>query len=306
MQKMDRNALLPFICLLLLCLVKISPAHARIVIYDEGGQQVVIGGLIQVRYQLEDPDGGETTDELFLRRFGPYIEATLHEEWMGKFQVDYGKAQDDNEVYINDAFMKYKGFDQFQITVGNQKFPFSREFLSLEPRRQLIRMTFSGDRNFGTPDRNLGVNLAGDFASQRFTWGAALAMAAIDPAADKLRFGTPANQESDFNEGPMVCGRIDWHPLGFMNFDQGSFDNETRLTLGFAAYSWANDGDNNPNTDPATGSSISSTEADVDKATGLEISGALNGSGLYVDGEFNLFKTSWEARNMIFFVRKVN
>jgi hypothetical protein len=286
---MDRNVLLPIICSLLLCLLGISSAHARIVVYDEGGKQVVFGGLIQVRYHIEDPDGGETTDELILRRFGPYIEATLYEEWMGKFQVDYGRGENDNELYVNDAFMRYQGFKQSQITIGNQKFPFSREFLSPEPRRQLIRVNFSGDRNFGTPDRNLGVNLTGDFASQRFTWGTQLAMAGIDQDENKLRFGTPANRESGFNEGPMLGGRIDWHPLGFMNFDQGSFDNETRLTLGLAAYSWANDGDSNPNTDPVTGTSTNITEPDVDNVSGLEISGAFNGSGLYVDGEFNLF-----------------
>jgi len=264
------------------------PAHARITVYQEGEKFFAVGGLIQVQYHLVDPSQGESTDELFFRRLQPFIEGTLHENWLGRFQIDFGNAKDTNEVAISDAYMRYSGLSPFRVTVGNLKFPFSREILSSSSQRQLVENSFSGNRNYGTPARNMGVHLTGGFNADYFTWGASLASAVLEPDVTRIRFGSPANGGSDFNEGPMLGGRIDWHPLGYMNFNQGAFGEEARLTIGLAAYTWNNDGDNNTFTD-STGSSTSQTRADVDKVTGFEVGGAYKGGNVYVDAEYNIF-----------------
>jgi phosphate-selective porin len=269
----------------LLALVSATTLHAAgITVYEgDNGEYVKLGGRIQIQYYREDPDNGSTTDELFFRRLRPYVEGSLHPDWKGKFQIDFGKAEDENEVAIKDAYLQYKGYENMKVTFGNANFPFSREFLTSSKKQQLVERTFVGDHNYGTPDRNIGVHLTGHSADSRLTWGASAASAAIDPDNSKLDFDTPVNRNSDFNEGWMLGGRVDFHPFGHLKFEQGDFKGDTRATIGVAAYTWSNDDDNNTYT-PGCGS-----KCDVDNVTGYEVSGAFRGGGFSVDAEFNRF-----------------
>jgi hypothetical protein len=257
---------------------------AGVTVYKgDNGEYVKLGGRIQIQYHYEDPDNGSSEDELFFRRFRPYIEGSLHPDWKGKFQLDYGKAKDDDEVAIKDAYMQYKGFSNMKVTFGNANFPFSREFLTTSKKQQLVERTFVGDHNYGTPDRNIGLHLTGHSGNKKVTWGASATSASIDPDNAKLDFDTPVNKNGDFNEGWMVGGRVDFHPFGELKFSQGDFKGDTKATIGVAAFTWNNDDDNNTNT-PGCGG-----ECDVDSVTGYEVSGALRGGGFSVDAQYNMF-----------------
>ncbi|RMG30079.1 MAG: hypothetical protein D6721_04495 [Gammaproteobacteria bacterium] len=258
-----------------------------ITVYKDQGKYVKLGGRIQLQYHYQDPDGGSSSDEVFFRRLRPYIEGSLHPDWKGKFQFDLGDAKGDNEVAIKDAYMQYKGFEGMKVTIGNANFPFSRELLTSSKKQELVERTFVGDHNYGTPDRNLGVHLTGHNGDKTLTWGASLAAADIDPDVNKLDFDTPVNGNSDFNQGWMVGGRVDYHPFGYLKFSQGDFKRETKATIGIAAYAWNNDDDNNTYT--AGGVSTSASKADVDKVSGFEISGAFRSAGFSVDAEYNRF-----------------
>ena len=267
------------------------PLHAAgITVYKgDNGEYVKLGGRIQIQYYRNDPDTGKatdkTTDELFFRRLRPYVEGSLHPDWLGKFQMDFGKAEDDNEVAIKDAYMQYKGYENMKITFGNANFPFSREFLTSSKKQQFVERTFVGDHNYGTPDRNIGLHLTAHSAGKRISWGASAASASIDPDNKKLDFDTPVNRNDDFNEGWMFGGRVDFHPFGMHKFEQGDFKGDTKATIGVAAFSWGNDDDNNTY-DPGCGS-----KCDVDSVTGYEVSGALRISGFSIDAEYNKFDT---------------
>jgi hypothetical protein len=232
-------------------------------------------GIIQFQYHREDPEVGDATDEVFFRRLRPYIAGSLYENWYGKFQIDYGKSS----VAVKDAFFRYSGWPNMKLAIGNHNFPFSREFLTSSKQQQLVERTFVGDHNYGTPDRNMGVHLTGSFMDKKVTYGVSAASANIDPSSSKLDWDTPANNPGNdgWNEGPMIGGRIDWHPLGYLKMEQGDFKRKTLATIGAAAYSWNNNGDFD------TGAN------DVDSVTGFEISGALRGFGLSVDAQYNLF-----------------
>ena len=132
----------------------------------------------------------------------------------------------------------------------------------------------------------LGVNVAGKSASKKITWGAAFGSESVDPDAKKLDFDTPVNRNSDFNEGWVVAGRVDFHPKGEMKLDQGDFGRDGKFTIGIGAYIWSNDDDNNTYT--ASGISTSSSKADIDSATGLELSFGYGGGGFSVDAQYNL------------------
>ena len=101
---------------------------------NEDGDYVKFGGRIQLQYHSTDPDGGEKTDDLKFRRIRPYIEGSVHEDWLGKFQWDMGKGSTE----LKDAYFQYSGYDGIKITLGNANFPFSREFLTSSKNSSLL------------------------------------------------------------------------------------------------------------------------------------------------------------------------
>lgn len=258
-----------------------------ITVYQDGDKYVKLGGRIQLQYHKTEPDGADDTDNMFFRRLRPYIEGSLHKDWKGKFQWDMGKAVDDNEISIKDAYFQYKGIKDMTFIFGNANFPFSRELLTSSKKQQLVERTFVGDHNYGTPDRQLGAHWAGELMNKKITYGLSAASASIDPDANKIDFDTPVNDAADFNEGVIFGGRIDFHPLGLLKLSQGDFKKKTLATIGIAAFSWDNDDDNNTRTTAGIATDI--TKPDVDSITGLEISGAFRSMGFSIDMEYNLF-----------------
>lgn len=262
-----------------------TPAHAGVT-YKDGDKYLTIGGRIQLQYHKVAPDGGTDTDELFFRRFRPYIEGSIHKDWKGKFQWDMGKS----DMAVKDAYMQYTGIDGMKITVGNANFPFSRELLTSSKKQQLVERTFVGDHNYGTPDRNAGIHLTGHaIEGKKLTWGASLAQACIDPDDDKLDFDTPVNNDaSDWNEGWIVGGRVDFHPFGELKMAQGDFNRKVLATIGIGVYSWSNDDDNTTYT-TANVDTSGGSHPDIDSVTGFEVSAAFRGAGFSIDAEYNLF-----------------
>jgi len=248
------------------------------VTYRDGDKFITIGGRIQTQYHYEDPENGSSTDELFFRRLRPYIEGSLYPDWVGKIQWEMGGAKDDNELSIKDAYVKYSGFNNIQVSLGNVVFPFAREFVTSSKFQQFVEREFVGDSNYGTPEWNMGIHAKGSNTSKKVTWGAAFAEANIDPNNSRIDFDTPVNKKSDYNQGWIVGGRVDYHPFGNLKFSQGDFQREQKMTIGVAAYTWSNDDDNNV-----------TPGADVDSVTGFEISGAYRNIGISIDAEYNRF-----------------
>ncbi|VAX25661.1 hypothetical protein MNBD_NITROSPINAE04-2631 [hydrothermal vent metagenome] len=265
-----------------------TSAFAGGVKYKDGDKYVKMGGRIQLQYHKVDPDGGESTDDVFFRRFRPYIEGSIHKDWKGKFQWDMGKAHGDNEIAVKDAYMQYKGIKNMKITVGNANYPFSREKLTSSKKQQLVERTFVGDHNYGTPDRQMGVYVQGHNGTKKFDWAVGVADARIDPDAKKLDFASGANDQKDWNEGLMLGGRISFHPFGKLKMSQGDFTGKTKATISVAAFSWSNDDDTNTRTDSGADTS-KGKKPDVSKVTGVEISGAFRGAGFSVDAQYNMF-----------------
>ncbi|MCP3964174.1 MAG: hypothetical protein GY719_40610 [bacterium] len=291
-----------FMALILGCALAASlapPAHAGIVVYDKDGKKLEIGGRLQLQYLRVDPDGGEAEDDLFFRRLRPYVAGSVTESWWGKIQFDFGKSLDGNEVAVKDAYMQYRGWKNVRLSIGNTKTPFSREYLTSSKRQQTVERGFVGDHNFGSPDRLLGLKLAGQNESKKVTYEVAVGAEHVDPDVRRIDFDTPVNNAGDWNEGLIVAGRVDFHPRGYMKFDQGDFHStdtsvppkggkRNKFNFSLAAFSWTNDDDNNTYTDPVTGLSTSSSKVDLDSAEGFEISAGLRGKGVSIDVEYDL------------------
>jgi hypothetical protein len=100
-----------------------------------------------------------------------------------------------------------------------------------------------------------------------------------------MDFDTPVNRQSDWNEGWVAAGRIDWHPLGYIPFSQGDFHSDYwRFNVSLAAYGWTNDNDNDTYTNDGVGNNPD--KADLDSANGIEVSAGVRGHGLSADVEF--------------------
>ena len=252
------------------------------------GKYVKIGGRLQLQYHRENPDVGGTNDEMDFRRLRPYIEAGINDDWMTKFQWDMSGATGDNELSVNDAFVRYKRLPDINITIGNADFAFSREVLTSSKYQQLVERTFVGDHNYGTPDKNLGLHITGNHSDKKITYGVSIASSSIDPDSKKLDFDTPVNRDEDFNEGVIYGGRVDFHPFGNLKMSQGDFSGDLKATIGVAAFAWNNDEDNNTYTLLGADTSLGA-KPDVDEVTGLEISGAVRSQGVSVDVQYNRF-----------------
>ncbi len=264
-----------------------SPVSAGIKVFEDGDKFVEIGARLQLQYMRSDPDGGVATDDWFFRRLRPYISGSVTKDWVGKFQFDLGKSSGDNEVAVKDVYMAYKGWKNRTLYIGNTKTVFSREFLTSSKRQQMIERSFVGDHNYGAPDRQLGIRLDGMNETKKIGWKVNIGSESVDPDAKKLDFDSPANRDSDFNDGTVIAARVDINPRGEMKLDQGDFHSEEgKFSVSLAAFDWANDDDNNTYT--SGGASTSSSKADVDSAKGYEISAGYRGKGFSIDGQYNL------------------
>ncbi|MFO7871908.1 MAG: porin [Kiritimatiellia bacterium] len=246
---------------------------------NEDGDYIKLGGRIQLQYHSEDPDDGDSEDELRFRRLRPYIEGSTHSGWKGKWQWDMGKGK----VEIKDCYLQYKEFEGVAIGIGNMNFPFSREKLTSSKKQQLVERTFVGDHNYGTPDRQAGIHLTGNNDSKTVAWGLSLAEGGQDPSNKKLDFDTIAslNRGDDWSEGPMAGARLAIHPMGWDKPSQGDFSREGKAYLGVGAFTWANDDDNLD----------ASRSNDVDSVTGFEIGGGIRGGGVSIDAQYNQFNS---------------
>ena len=266
----------------------VGSVGAGVTVYEKGDKRIEVGGRIQLQYRKVEQDSEETFDKLFFRRLRPYILGTVTKDWLGKIQFDFGESEDDDEVKVKDAYIQFLGLEKHKVYIGNAKAPYSREFLASSKRQQLIERSFGGSHNFGSPERQLGLRIDGHARSRKITYAGSVGVESHDPAVERMDFDSPVNNESDWNEGWLVAGRIDFHPLGFMTFDQADFHTEEwKFNVSLAAFTWTNDEDVNTLTDP-NGVSTSTEEVDLDSANGFEISSGLRGKGFSVDAEYQM------------------
>jgi len=267
------------------CIVaaSLSSTEAGVVVYEEGDKKVEVGGRVQIQYLQTSPDGGESLDEIFLRRLRPYIQASVTKNWVGKIEFDFGENLDADEVEVKDAYMLWTKHEDHRLFWGNSKTTFAREFLTSSTRLELVERTFTGDHNFGTPDRMLGLRVDNGALDERLTYQFSLGAEHHDPGFQRIDFDSPVSHEADWNEGVVAAARVDFDPRGHMPLQAADFHTEEfKYGFGAGGYYWTNDDDNNTYTD-AAGTSLDPTRADLDEASGYEVAFYLRGRGLSAD-----------------------
>ncbi|HET6279290.1 MAG TPA: porin, partial [Candidatus Polarisedimenticolia bacterium] len=284
----------------------VIPAQAGVTVYEDGDKKIEIGGRIQPFYVavmpdcqagascLQDDSGATfdaTVDDLVFRRLRPYIAGTVTKHWMGKIEFDFGEAEGSDELQIKDAFFARSGYTNktSRLIIGNDKTVFSREFLNSSAALSVVERGFTGDHNFGVPDRALGVKWESQVRDGKVAYAANIGAQQHDPAINRMDFDSPLNNAADWNEGAVVAARVDFHPLGYFKMSQGDFEREaSRVAFGLSAFGWKNDDDNNIYTDPATGLTTNTTKVDLDQAAGGEASFAYRGRGVTLDAVYQV------------------
>jgi hypothetical protein len=248
---------------------------------SDGDRFLEVGARIQLQYKLDDPATGSKTDDIFFRRLRVRVAGSMHKNWKGQVEWDMGKATGDNEIAVKETWMLYSGWNNMTLRIGNSSFPFSREYMTPFTRQELVERTFVGDLNYGTPDKNVGFHLRGHRGDRIITYRASASIGSVQADDTRLRFNTPVNEIEDYSDGYMIGGRVDYHPLGFVKFQQGDFSGKTRYTLGASAYAWNNDGD--------IAITAQQEAEEVDSITALAISGAFRSHGFSIDAQYNTF-----------------
>jgi hypothetical protein len=240
---------------------------------------VTVSGYLQPQYSFLQAENG-SRDRAFFRRIMLTFDANGPNGWSGEFQVDAGPiASGGNRLIVKNAFIQYSGWRNrgITLTLGNQKLPFSRSYIGSSSRRGLIERPFTGDRAFGTPGRALAIKAEGSPRSKTIYWATALATTTYGADGDEIRLDGYAEAGTGLSEGPLLAGRVEFHPQGEVPRDHGDFARgPIRFTIGAAGYRWWNDDDVAPQ-------ALGSISASV--AAGLELSGGLRGHGLSVETE---------------------
>jgi hypothetical protein len=272
--------------------------------YDETERWLDFGILIQTEYIHNAPNNGSpSTEQLFFRRLRPTIMGGIG-DWQGIIQMDFG-AGADGTVYsttVRWVNFQYTGFEQAHATFGSFKPWFSRELLTLGPHLQSIERSPVGDTNYGNPDYMIGFAWDHMLPNRKIVYYASVGLEDHQQEVTQMQMRSPANAASGSNQGVLVTGRLDFFPFGELPSDsrllhtpsqiaynRGDFHTDAwRALVSTAVYGWWNDGNSNPFT--SNGTSTSTTNADLNQAYGVEVSGGLRGYGVSADVEYQFVR----------------
>jgi len=271
----------------------ISKFVKRRVLIDRPRFSAETGGKIQVQYFDADSDDPDNEDDVFLRRLRPFFLGHLATNWKWKLEIELSADIEARNIRldqldIRDAYLRYEGRKTRgrRLTFGNQRAPFSRDLLTPSTHQLLVERSFVGDSSGGVPTRTLGVHLRGESTAGRVAYWGSVGALGHDPDAHRMKFESLIGGSDDLNEGVLVAGRLDLHPRGSMTFSDGdSHTPRFKYTWSLAGYVWENNGNINRLTEG--GVSLDPERADLDSASGLELSGGLRGRGITLDWQYN-------------------
>ncbi|AUD79525.1 porin [Kangiella profundi] len=126
-----------------------------------------VGGRLQYDIDMFDGEAFSGADESGsdseLRRARIFVSGKIGKDWSGKVQ---GNFKDDGTTNLEDAYIKYSGWDGVDLTLGKHKEPFGLEENTSSKDITAIERTMI--TNALAPGKNYGVSLGG--GSNDFTW----------------------------------------------------------------------------------------------------------------------------------------
>ncbi len=276
--------------------------------YDESNRWLDWGIIVQAEYIHNEPSIGQDTQFLFFRRLRPVIMGGMN-DWQGIIMLDFGAGQDGStySTSVRWANFQYTGFHQAHATFGSFKPWFSRELLTMGPHLQTIERGPVGNTNYGNPDYMIGFSWDQLLADRKVAYYASIGLEDHTQSVTQMQLRSPAYVASGANQGVLATGRLDYYVFGQLPYDPGPLHaptpvaynrgdfhtNAWRALVSSAVYGWWNDGNSNPYT--VNGVSTSTTQADLDRAFGFEVSGGVRGFGVSADVEYQFVRGDLRA-----------
>jgi len=260
---------------------------------ERPGYSIETHGRLQFQYLDAEAEDPVLEDDFFLRRFRPFFFGRIGKRWRWKFEIELSaeiEAQkiDLGQLDLRDVYVRYEssGATSWRLTLGNQKAPYSRDLMTTNTQLLLVERTLAGRKQAGVPDRVLGIHFRGESHTGRVSYWASAGELGHKPDVGALEFESVMGGSDNLNTGLVLAGRLDLHPRGPMTFaDSDPHTPELKHTWSLAGYRWENDGKTNRFTEG--GVSLDPERADLDSATGLELSGGLRGRGITLDWQHN-------------------
>ena len=146
-------------------LLAVSHAGAKSKEIDYGGSILVDADRFDGVYNVAADITGNTSDDISeVRRAQLSLKYKFSEDWSSKLQLGYEEKSGKTEV--KDAYIVYKGWDIADVTIGQDKEPFSLDLMTSLKNSSAIEKNVAGKAfRIG---RNIGVNLSSD--SNDYSW----------------------------------------------------------------------------------------------------------------------------------------
>ena len=130
-----------------------------------------LGGFAQVdaRDQLRSEPG---KDSFTIRRMRAIASGSVYHDYEYYLQTDFGAlntATTTNDSFLQDAYVNFHHWDEFQIKVGKMKEPVSMEVLPLDQYLWFLERGFPTEL---APNRDVGAYLHGDVWNGAFSYAA--------------------------------------------------------------------------------------------------------------------------------------
>ncbi len=164
-----------------------------------------IHGYAQVNGRFYAGDNNAANDTFLLRRVRPIIEGTVYKYFDYRLMLDFGSGNGSgstaaNNALLDDAYVNFKPWSDFQIQAGKFKSP-----VGLERLQSTAEVTFieTGFATALTPNYDLGFEIHNNL----FTSPIAYAVGVFNGAADG------ANIDADGDEGKDAVARLFAQPF---------------------------------------------------------------------------------------------
>ncbi|MCW9029833.1 MAG: porin [Kangiella sp.] len=135
---------------------------------ETGDVSLSVGGRLQYDIDMFDGEAFSGTDDSGsdseLRRARIFVSGKIAKDWSAKVQANFNDA--DSEANLEDAYIKYTGWESADLTLGKHKEPFGLEENTSSKDITAIERTMI--INALAPGKNYGASLGN--ASDDFSW----------------------------------------------------------------------------------------------------------------------------------------
>lgn len=166
----------------------------------DGQNQVRLRGVLHFDGRFMADDDTDVTDQWQATRVRPILEGTVGGIYDFRFTPDFGQGR----TVIQDAYVTGRFTPEFQLTAGKFKSPVGLERLQSANDIRFVARAFPTSL---APNRDLGLQVAGNLAGNRLSYAVAWLNGSNDGASSET-FG-----DVDLNDDKEWAGRLFAHPF---------------------------------------------------------------------------------------------